>query len=155
MLAQRSRLASTAIPVKDAEGNIITYISGTGASLPNINNRPRRVQRTVEVDGTMYNVYEDGSAAPISGLPTAAPKQQFIDSTTGRIVEFDADIDTSSLDPDQFKPVSRKPTPAAPATPGTATAGTQPKPITSKAEYDALPAGATYTWNGQTLTKKA
>jgi hypothetical protein len=110
------------------------------------------VQRTVEVDGTMYNVYEDGSAAPISGLPTAAPKQQFIDSTTGRIVEFDADIDTSSLDPSQFTPVARKPTPA---TPGTATAGTQPKPITSKAEYDALPAGATYTWNGQTLTKKA
>jgi hypothetical protein len=116
MLAQRSRLASQAIPVKDAEGNIITYISGTGASLPNVNNRPRRVQRTVEVDGTMYNVYEDGSAAPLSGLPTAAPKQQFIDSTTGRIVEFDADIDTSSLDPDQFKPVSRKPTAAAPGT---------------------------------------
>ena len=152
MLTQRSRLASQAIPVKDAEGNIITYISGTGASLPNVNNRPRRVQRTVEVDGTMYNVYEDGSAAPISGLPTAAPKQQFIDQNTGNIVEFDADIDTSSLDPTQFKPVSRKPTPA---TPGTATVGTQPKPITSKAEYDALPAGATYTWNGQTLTKKA
>jgi len=152
MLAQRSKLASTAIPVKDAAGNILGYTTGTGASLPNLNNRPRQVQRTVEVDGTMYNVYEDGSAAPISGLPTAAPKQQFIDSTTGRIVEFDADIDTSSLDPDQFKPVSRKPTPA---TPGTATAGTQPKPITSKAEYDALPAGATYTWNGQTLTKKA
>jgi len=152
MLAQRSRLASTAIPVKDAAGNILGYTTGTGASLPNLNNRPRQVQRTVEVDGTMYNVYEDGSAAPISGLPTAAPKQQFIDSTTGRIVEFDADIDTSSLDPNQFKPVSRKPTPAAS---GTATAGTQPKPITSKAEYDALPAGATYTWNGQTLTKKA
>jgi hypothetical protein len=157
MLAQRSRLASQAIPVKDAEGNIITYISGTGASLPNLNNRPRRVQRTVEVDGTMYNVYEDGSAAPISGLPTAAPKQQFIDVGTGRIVEFDADIDTSSLDPNQFTPVARKPTPATPgtATPGTATAGTQPKPITSKAEYDALPAGATYIWNGETLTKKA
>ena len=152
MLTQRSRLASTAIPVKDAAGNILGYTTGTGASLPNLNNRPRQVQRTVEVDGTMYNVYEDGSAAPISGLPTAAPKQQFIDSTTGRIVEFDADIDTSSLDPNQFKPVSRKPTPV---TPGTATAGTQPKPITSKAEYDALPAGATYTWNGQTLTKKA
>jgi hypothetical protein len=152
MLTQRSRLASTAIPVKDAEGNILGYTTGTGASLPNINNRPRQVQRTVEVDGTMYNVYEDGSAAPISGLPTAAPKQQFIDSTTGRIVEFDADIDTSSLDPSQFTPVARKPTPA---TPGAATAGTQPKPITSKAEYDALPAGATYTWNGQTLTKKA
>jgi hypothetical protein len=152
MLAQRSRLASTAIPVKDAEGNILGYTTGTGASLPALNNRPRQVQKTVEVDGTMYNVYEDGSAAPISGLPTAAPKQQFIDSTTGRIVEFDADIDTSSLDPSQFTPVARKPTPA---TPGTATAGTQPKPITSKAEYDALPAGATYTWNGQTLTKKA
>jgi hypothetical protein len=152
MLTQRSRLASTAIPVKDAAGNILGYTTGTGASLPALNNRPRQVQRTVEVDGTMYNVYEDGSAAPISGLPTAAPKQQFIDSTTGRIVEFDADIDTSSLDPSQFTPVARKPTPA---TPGTATAGTQPKPITSKAEYDALPAGATYTWNGQTLTKKA
>ena len=152
MLTQRSRLASTAIPVKDAAGNILGYTTGTGASLPALNNRPRQVQRTVEVDGTMYNVYEDGSAAPISGLPTAAPKQQFIDSTTGRIVEFDADIDTSSLDPGQFTPVARKPTPA---TPGTATAGTQPKPITSKAEYDALPAGATYTWNGQTLTKKA
>jgi len=152
MLTQRSKLASTAIPVKDAAGNILGYTTGTGASLPALNNRPRQVQRTVEVDGTMYNVYEDGSAAPISGLPTAAPKQQFIDSTTGRIVEFDADIGTTSLDPNQFKPVSRKPTPA---TPGAATAGTQPKPITSKAEYDALPAGATYTWNGQTLTKKA
>jgi len=130
MLAQRSKLASTAIPVKDAAGNILGYTTGTGASLPNLNNnRQRQVQRTVEVDGTMYNVYEDGSAAPISGLPTAAPKQQFIDSTTGRIVEFDADIDTSSLDPNQFKPVSRKPTPA---TPGTATADpTAPVAITS------------------------
>jgi hypothetical protein len=129
MLAQRSKLASTAIPVKDAAGNILGYTTGTGASLPNLNNRPRQVQRTVEVDGTMYNVYEDGSAAPISGLPTAAPKQQFIDQTTGRIVEFDADIDTSSLDENQFKPVSRKPTPA---TPGTATADpTAPVAITS------------------------
>jgi hypothetical protein len=152
MLTQRSRLASTAIPVKDAEGNILGYTTGTGASLPNVNNRPRRVQRTVEVDGTMYNVYEDGSAAPISGLPTAAPKQQFIDSTTGRIVEFDADIDTSSLDPDQFKPVSRKPTPA---TPGTATPTAGPVKVNTPEEARALKPGTKFiTPDGRTGTTR-
>jgi hypothetical protein len=152
MLAQRSRLASTAIPVKDDEGNIITYVSGTGASLPNINNRPRQVQRTVEVDGTMYNVYEDGSAAPISGLPTAAPKQQFIDVGTGRIVEFDADIDTSSLDPNQFTPVARKPTPA---TPGTATPTTGPVKVNSPEEARALKPGTKFiTPDGRTGTTR-
>jgi hypothetical protein len=152
MLAQRSRLASQAIPVKDAEGNIITYISGTGASLPALNNRPRQVQRTVEVDGTMYNVYDDGSAAPISGLPTAAPKQQFIDSTTGRIVEFDADIDTSSLDPSQFTPVSRKSSPAAPSA-ATPTAG--PVKVNTPEEARALKPGTKFiTPDGRTGTTR-
>jgi hypothetical protein len=151
MLTQRSRLASTAIPVKDAAGNILGYTTGTGASLPALNNRPRQVQRTVEVDGTMYNVYEDGSAAPISGLPTAAPKQQFIDSTTGRIVEFDADIDTSSLDPNQFTPVSRKPTPA---TPGTATSTAGPVKVNSPEEARALKPGTKFiTSEGRTGTR--
>jgi len=107
--AMRMQAASTAVPVRDpSTGEVKGYVTGTGASLPNMN-APRRVQRTVEVDGTMYNVYEDGSpASPIPGLPTAAPKQQFIDQYTGRIVEFDANIDTSGLPETQFKPVMRK-----------------------------------------------
>jgi hypothetical protein len=33
--------------------------------------------------------------------------------------------------------------------------GAQPKAVTSEAEYNALPAGSIYTFNGKTYTKKA
>jgi hypothetical protein len=71
MLAQRSRLASTAIPVKDAEGNILGYTTGTGASLPNIRPQQSMTAEEAEQYGLQpVGTYSDGSIK--YGQPKAA-----------------------------------------------------------------------------------
>jgi hypothetical protein len=116
MLAQRSKLASTAIPVKDAAGNILGYTTGTGASLPALNNRRRSMTAEEAEQYGLVAVGSDEYGNVKYGQPKPAAKQQFIDSFTGNTVQFDADIDTSSLDPKRYTPLRRTTTaPAAPA----------------------------------------
>jgi hypothetical protein len=161
MLAQRSRLASTAIPVKDAEGNIITYISGTGASLPNIRPQQSMTAEEAEQYGLQaVGTYSDGSIK--YGQPKAATTRgyQLIPGT------YDAE---GNLTPERnYDPYTGTtwnvgdPVPAevTAARGGTASSSPQAAPTgpvaaTTKADYDRLPSGTRYTApDGKIYTKK-
>jgi hypothetical protein len=161
MLAQRSRLASQAIPVKDAEGNIITYISGTGASLPNIRPQQSMTAEEAEQYGLQpVGTYSDGSIK--YGQPKAATTRgyQLIPGT------YDA---AGNLTPERnYDPYTGTtwnvgdPVPAevTAARGGTASSSPQAAPTgpvaaTTKADYDRLPSGTRYTApDGKVYTKK-
>ncbi len=148
-LEQRSQLASRAIAVRDEQGNIRGYTTGTGASLPNPEtSRPR----IVKMGDQWVQLNDDGTTTPFNA--GTEPKFAWNGS---QFIQLPPDIDETKLPP-ELKLVPRKGAEIGGAKtdttkPGTAAAA--PKAITSKADYDALPAGATYTWRGQTLTKKA
>jgi len=161
MLAQRSRLASTAIPVKDAEGNILGYTTGTGASLPNI--RPQQSMTAEEAEQyglEAVGTYSDGSIK--YGQPKAATTRgyQLIPGT------YDA---AGNLTPERnYDPYTGTtwnvgdPVPAevTAARGGAASSSPQAAPTgpvaaTTKADYDRLPSGTRYTApDGKVYTKK-
>jgi hypothetical protein len=163
MLAQRSRLASTAIPVKDAEGNILGYTTGTGASLPNI--RPQQSMTAEEAEQyglKAVGTYSDGSIK--YGRPPA-PRATRFELITGRY-DDDGPLPDQLFDPytgekwnhgDPIPPAvtaARSGQPAGAKAPATAAPAQTSTGNISQAAYDALPVGAPFTWNGQTLTKK-
>ena len=154
-LQQRTQLASTAIPVLGPNGETLGYTTGTGASLPNMN-RARTVQRTAEIDGQYYNFFDDGTAEPIANVPRTPGKQFAIDRLQGKVIELPPGVDPAQLPAESFTILGPKSTPEiGGATTDPKAPGAQPKAVTSEAEYNALPAGSTYTFNGKTYTKKA
>ena len=60
-------------------------------------------------------------------------------------------IDLKRRNSEAGAPLGTPGAPAAPAAPAAPKSG--PKPITSKAEYDALPIGTRFSWNGRTGVK--
>jgi hypothetical protein len=161
MLAQRSRLASTAIPVKDAAGNILGYTTGTGASLPNIRPQQSMTAEEAEQYGLQpVGTYSDGSIK--YGQPKAATTRgyQLIPGT------YDA---AGNLTPERnYDPYTGTtwnvgdPVPAevTAARGGAASSSPQAAPTgpvaaTTKADYDRLPSGTRYTApDGKVYTKK-
>jgi hypothetical protein len=161
MLTQRSRLASTAIPVKDAEGNILGYTTGTGASLPNIRPQQSMTAEEAEQYGLQpVGTYSDGSIK--YGQPKAATTRgyQLIPGT------YDA---AGNLTPERnYDPYTGTtwnvgdPVPAevTAARGGAASSSPQAAPTgpvaaTTKADYDRLPSGTRYTApDGKVYTKK-
>jgi hypothetical protein len=161
MLAQRSRLASQAIPVKDAAGNILGYTTGTGASLPNIRPQQSMTAEEAEQYGLQpVGTYSDGSIK--YGQPKAATTRgyQLIPGT------YDA---AGNLTPERnYDPYTGTtwnvgdPVPAevTAARGGAASSSPQAAPTgpvaaTTKADYDRLPSGTRYTApDGKVYTKK-
>lgn len=96
-LEQRSQLASRAIAVRDEQGNIRGYTTGTGASLPMPGTTGRTVRRQAEVNGQWMNFFDDGSVEPVD-VPGASPENQPVLAWDGsRVVTLPANTDTASL----------------------------------------------------------
>lgn len=156
-LQQRGQLASTAIAVRDPNtGEIMGYTTGTGASLPNMN-RPRRVQRTEEIDGQFYNFFDDGTAEPIANVPRSPGKQTVIDRINGKLIELPPGVDPSQLPAESYTVLGPK---ATPEIGGAKTDTTNPAapagPVTVKTieEARALKPGTKFTTpDGRTFTR--
>jgi hypothetical protein len=160
MLTQRSRLASTAIPVKDAEGNILGYTTGTGASLPNIRPQQSMTAEEAEQYGLQpVGTYSDGSIK--YGRPPA-PRATRFELITGRY-DDDGPLPDQLFDPytgEKWNHGDPIPPAVTAARGGTASSSPQAAPTgpvaaTTKADYDRLPSGTRYTApDGKVYTKK-
>jgi hypothetical protein len=151
-MERRIQAAATAIPVRDQQtGEVRGYVSGTGASLPSPGmDGGRKIRRQQMVEGQMYNFFDDGTAEPVNIATAGSDKIQAWDTGNARMVELPADTDVTKLPPGlTLLPRTGTPTTPAPAAPAAAAE------IKSQADYDKLKPGQTFTWNGQTLTKKA
>jgi nucleoid-associated protein YgaU len=125
MLAQRSKLASTAIPVKDAAGNILGYTTGTGASLPNPNRNTRNITRQAQIEGQWFNFYDDGTAELMAVPANATSTAPIIAWDGTKTVELPPGTDINALPPGLSLLPQTNATPA-PAAPGTASAPAAP-----------------------------
>ncbi len=96
--AQRSQLASTAIPVTDpATGQVMGWTNGLGASLPNSTEQGnKRVHATREVNGQMMKIFTDGSMEPLvpEGTATVQPVLAWDGS---KVVTLPAGTDVTAL----------------------------------------------------------
>ena len=119
---------------------------GTGRPFAMVNGRGQQLSLPqMEDDETV--IYVDKQVQDPSGLGVVTIREPQIFSRS-----------TGTMRPIQAQPggtTAGAVTGTGTSTGTNTTAAAAPKAITSKSEYDALPVGATYTWQGQTLTKKA
>ena len=156
---QRMQAATTALPIRDANGNILGYTNGLGASLPNPQGTSRQVRRQAEVNGQWMNFFDDGSVEPVAVPGGNAANQPVLAWDGSKVVTLPADTDVANLPygltplPSRGKTTETggaKMDPAKPA--GTAQA---PVKAATAADWAKLPAGTQYMApNGQIYTKK-
>ena len=98
-LEQRSQLASRAIPVRDEQGNIRGYTTGTGASLPNPETSRPRIGK---MGDQWVQLNDDGTTTPFNA--GTEPKFAWNGS---QFIQLPPDIDETNLPP-ELKLVPRK-----------------------------------------------